>query len=101
MTALFRRLSKSTIGTIVTALFLLGILAGFALQDINSSGAGGIGFKAGTLVKIGKQSVTERELSSAMQRRLTEIRQQNPEADYSALSGDFSGILDALVQARA
>ena len=49
MTALFRRLSKSTIGTIITVFFLLAILAGFAMQDIRSVGSGGVGHKAGTL----------------------------------------------------
>ena len=63
MTALFRRLSKSTIGTIITVFFLLAILAGFAMQDIRSVGSGGVGLKAGTLAEVGSQSVTERELS--------------------------------------
>jgi len=101
MTALFRRMSKSTIGTGLMAFALLAILAGFALQDINSSGAGGLGFKAGTLVKVGGEAVTERELSAAMQRRLTEVRQQNPEADYSALARDFPLVLSSLIQNRA
>lgn len=101
MAALFRRLSKSTVGTIVTVLFLLAILAGFALQDIQSVGSGTLGFNPGTLVKVGDEAVTERELSAAMQRRLAEVRQQNPEADYSNLAGDFGALLDSLVQNRA
>ncbi len=101
MSSIFRRLSKSTIGTLVTVFFLLAILAGFALQDIRSVGSGGMGFDPGTLAKIGDERVTERELSSAMQRRLTEIRQRNPEADYSSLSGDFARILNTLIQSKA
>src|SRR5215204_1263971 len=101
MTALFRRLSKSTIGTIITVFFLLAILAGFALQDITSSGAGSMGFNPGTLVKVGGESVTERDLSAAMQRRLAEVRQENPTADDSALARDFPVILNALIQNKA
>ena len=101
MAALFRRLSKSTVGTIVTVLFLLAILAGFALQDISSSGAGSLGFGQGGLVKVGDTSVNDRDLSAAMQRRLTELRQQNPQADYSSMAGEFGQILEELVQSRA
>jgi peptidyl-prolyl cis-trans isomerase D len=101
MTAFFRRMSKSTIGTLILVLFLLVILAGFALQDIQNVGSGGIGLNRGTLVEVGGEDVTERELSSAMQRRLSEVRQQNPEADYSDLAGDFARVLDSLAQSRA
>ena len=102
MAGLFRRMSKSTIGTIVSILFLLGILGSFALQDMQSAGAGSLGLGGGGgLVSVGGQAITERELSSAMQRRLTEVRQQNPEADYSSLAGDFGNILEALVQSKA
>lgn len=101
MAAIFRRLSKSTVGTIIMVFFLLAILAGFALQDVQNAGAGGIGFNSGGLVSVGDQNVTERDLSAAMQRRLTEVRQQNPEADYSSLAGDFANILESLVRNRA
>jgi len=101
MAAIFRRMSKSTIGTALMVVVLLAILAGFALQDIQSVGSGGLGFSQGTLVKVGDSAVTERELSSALQRRLTEVRQQNPQADYASLAGEFDQILEALVQVRA
>ena len=101
MSSIFRRLSKSTIGTLVTVFFLVAILAGFALQDIRSVGSGGMGFDPGTLAKMGNERVTERELSSAMQRRLAEVRQQNPEADYSSLSRDFGRILNSLIRNKA
>ena len=101
MAAIFRRMSKSTIGTALMVFVLLAILAGFALQDIRSVGSGGMGFNPGTLVKVGNHVVTERELSSALQRRLAEVRQQNPEADYPALAGDFGRILESLIQNRA
>lgn len=100
MTAFFRRMSKSTIGTIIMGLFVLAIMASFALADVQSYISGGIG-GPGTLAKVGDSEVTERELSAAMQRRLAEVRQQNPEADYSSLAGDFGPVLDSLIQNRA
>ena len=44
MLASFRRLSKSTVGSIVMVLFVLAILASFALSDISNVGAGSFGF---------------------------------------------------------
>ena len=101
MAAIFRRMSKSVVGTILMVLILLAVIAGFALQDIQSVGSGSLGTSQGTLVEIGESSVTDRDLSAAMQRRLAEVRQQNPEADYPSLAGDFGNILDSLVQSRA
>lgn len=100
MSAFVRRLSKTTVGTVLMVLFLLAILASFALADIQGYISGGLG-KPGTLAKVGDSAVTEQELSSALQRRLSEVRQQNPEADYASLSGDFAQILDSLIQSRA
>ena len=100
MTAFFRRMSKSTVGTVVMALFVLAIMASFALADVQSYISGGLG-TPGALAEVGGEAVTERDLSAAMQRQLTEVRQQNPEADYSSLSDDFPGILGSLIQSRA
>lgn len=100
MAAYFRRLSKSAVGTALMVVFLLAILASFALADVQSYLSGGLG-SPGTLAKVGNSAVTERELSTVMQRKLTELRQQNPTADYSNLSGDFGNILGALIQGRA
>jgi hypothetical protein len=99
MAAFFRQMSKSTIGTIITVVFLVGILASFALQDMQTAGAGSFGFSSssGSLVSVGNQGVTERDMSAAMQRRLAEARQQNPEADYTSLAGEFANILESLV----
>ena len=96
----FRRMTKSTIGTAVMALFVVAIMASFALADVQSYIGGGIGAQ-GTLAKVGNETVTERELSAALERRLTEVRQQNPAADYSTLAGDFPQVLDGLIQNRA
>jgi len=101
MISWFRRLSKSVVGITLSVVFLLAILAGFALQDIHSIGAGTFGFNPGQLAKVGKGQVTERELSTLMQRRLTELRQQNPNADYSMMAADFPKILDSLIQDSA
>ena len=100
MAAYFRRLSKSTVGTVVMVLFLLAIIASFALADVQSYISGGLG-RPGTLATVGDTEVSERELSAALQRRLADVRQQNPEADYSSLAGDFGAILDSLIQSRA
>jgi peptidyl-prolyl cis-trans isomerase D len=102
MIASIRRLSKTAIGTFIMAIFLLAILAGFAMQDIKSViSGGGFGLSSGTLAKVGGEEITDRELSNAMQRRLTEVRQQNPAADYSALAKDFDPLLTSLIQDAA
>ena len=101
MIASFRRLSKSMVGSIIMVLFFVAILAGFALQDIQGTVGLGGGLSSGALAKAGDQELTEREFSSELQRRLTEVRQQNPSADYSALANDFQPMLDALLQQKA
>jgi peptidyl-prolyl cis-trans isomerase D len=100
MSAFFRRASKSTVGTVLMVLFVLAIAASFALADVQSYISGGIG-QTGTLAKVGDEAVTERELGTAMQRRLAEVRQQDPTADYPSLANDFGRILESLVQDRA
>jgi peptidyl-prolyl cis-trans isomerase D len=97
-----RRMSKSTLGTIITALFLLLIIASFAMADIQGVMSGG-GFGTGGsngLASAGSREVTDRDLTRAMERRLSDIRQQNPEADYSMLGGEFDQMLEALLDAR-
>lgn len=101
MLASFRRLSKSTVGTAIMALILILILVGFAMGDIQSVlSGGGFGGNSDTLVKVGSGKVSERDISKAMERRLSQARQQNPEADYAAIMGDFDQLLGALVDAR-
>jgi peptidyl-prolyl cis-trans isomerase D len=104
MLSFFRRVSSSKIGTWIMAAILVAILAGFALADISNFGSGNIGFggmSSTTLAEAGDQQVSEREMSDAMQRHLQEVRQQNPNADYSTIIGDFDAILDALLDQRA
>jgi peptidyl-prolyl cis-trans isomerase D len=101
MLASFRRLSKSTVGTIIMALFLAAIVASFAIGDIqNVLSGGGFSGSSDTLVKIGSEEVTDRDLSRAMDRRLSQVRQENPETDMSAIAGEFEQLLGALVDAE-
>ena len=99
----FRRLSKSKIGTGIVATFFILILAGFAVTDISNFGSGNIGFGMGgsTLAQVGDQQVLDREMSEAMQRRLQEVRRQNPTADYATIAGDFETLLSALIDQRS
>src|SRR5205085_2879003 len=103
MLSSFRRLSKSKIGTGIIASFFIMILVGFAMSDIRNFGSGDIGFGMGssTLAKVGNHKVTEREMSDAMQRRLRQVQQQRPDADYASIAGDFTTILGALIDERA
>lgn len=102
MLSFFRRVSKSKIGTWLMAAILFAILAGFAMSDISNFGSGNIGFGLGssTLARVGDQDVSDRDMSQAMERRLTEVRQQQPGADYSTVIGDFDAVLGELVDQR-
>src|SRR3954451_250875 len=95
----FRRLSKSKVGTGIVATFFIMILAGFAIGDISNFGSGNIGFGLGssTLAKAGDQDVEERVMTEAMQRRLQDVRQQNPSATYATIAGDFDTLLNSLI----
>ena len=102
MISSFRRMSKSTVGTLVMALVLVLIVVGFAMGDIQNVLSGG-GFGSGggaNLVKVGSERVTERDIARAMERRLSQVRQQDPEADYRTLAPDFDRLLDALIDAK-
>lgn len=101
MLASFRRLSKSTVGTIIMALFLLAIVASFALADIQGVLSGGtFGGSGDSLVKVGSQKITDRDMTRAMDQRLSRVRQDNPEATYATIAGDFEQLLSALVDAK-
>jgi peptidyl-prolyl cis-trans isomerase D len=102
MLSFFRKVSKSKVGTGILAFVLLAILAGFAIGDIQNFGTGDMGFGASssTIAKVGDQKITDREMSDAMQRRLQEVRQQRPNADYSTIAGDFDTILAAMIDQR-
>lgn len=102
MLSFFRRLSSSKIGTIIVATFFILVLVGFALGDLQNFGSGNLGFGMGssTLARVGDQSVSEKDMSDAMQRRLQQVRQERTDADYSSIMGDFSTILDELIDSK-
>jgi peptidyl-prolyl cis-trans isomerase D len=101
MLASFRRLSKSTVGSIIMVLFVLAILASFALADISNVAGGNVSLSSSTLAKVGSQEVTDRDISQAMEQRLTEVRRQNPEADYSTIANDYDAVLASLIDQRS
>src|SRR5262249_48026540 len=103
MLASFRRLSKSKIGTGIMAFVLIAILAGFALADLSNFGTGipGFGLPSSTLAKVGSEEVSEKDMEAAMERHLTQVRQQNPNADYPAIVGDFDALLADLIDQNA
>lgn len=102
MASFFRRVSDSKIGTWVMAVILIAILAGFALADLSNFGTGNIGFGMGssTLADVGSQQVSEQEMSQAMQRRLQQVRQQKPDADYATIIGDFDAVLSDIIDQK-
>ncbi len=103
MISVFRRFSSSKIGMGIVAGVGIAILAGFAYSDISNFGSGnlGLGMGSATLAKVGDQEVSEREVGEAMQKRLQEVRQQKPDADYASIAGDFDGILDGLIDEKS
>ena len=101
MLAAFRRLSTSKVGTTIMVIILVLILIGFAMGDIQSIiRGGGFGASSDTMAKIGSRRVTDRDISRAMERRLSQVREENPEASYATIAGDFDKILDALIDAE-
>ena len=104
MLTFFRRVSKSKVGTWIMALVVVAIMGGFALADISNFGSGNLGIgglSRDTLASVGDQEVTERDMSDAMQRRLQEARQNNPDAQYPAIMADFGPILDGIINERS
>jgi peptidyl-prolyl cis-trans isomerase D len=101
MLSAFRRLSKSAVGTMIMVLFLLTILASFALADMTSIGSGRLGSGGNNLVKVGSEQITTRDVDSAMRRLLTQARQQNPEATYATIADQFGPLLDSLIDERS
>jgi peptidyl-prolyl cis-trans isomerase D len=105
MLSFFRRVSKSKVGTWIMAGVLVAILAGFAAADISNFGSGNIGgfgsMGSSTLARAGDQEISEREMSEQMQRHLQQVRQQNPNADYATIVGDFDPLLSSMLDERS
>jgi peptidyl-prolyl cis-trans isomerase D len=102
MLSSFRRLQKTKIGTAIVAAFFVLILIGFASTGVSNFGSGkyGFGMGASTLATVGGEQVTEEEMSQAMQRRLQQVRQEKPDADYSTIIGSFDSMLDELIDEK-
>lgn len=97
-----RALSKSKFGAFILLAFIGALGASFALADIQGvAGGGQIGMGRDTLAKVGGLEISDRDMSSAMERQLTLVRQQQPNADYSAIAKDFDPLLEQLIQERA
>jgi peptidyl-prolyl cis-trans isomerase D len=103
MLTFFRRVSKSKVGTWIMALVVVAIMGGFAMADISNFGSGTLGFgmSSGTLASAGGETVSERDMSDAMQHRLQQVRQERGDADYASIMSDFGPILDELVNQRS
>lgn len=101
MISSIRNLSKSKAGTIILLLFLVAIVASFAVADIGNVTSGGGGASGGSVASIGSQELKERDISRTMERQLTRLRSQNPEAQMSDLLGDYDAIVAMLLQERA
>lgn len=99
MFASFRRLSKSKFGTVIVVLFLLAILASFALADLSNFRQGGT-LSQGVLAEVGSERLTEAELSTILQRELTRLREQKPDATYADLAPQFGDIVNSLIQEK-
>lgn len=95
----FRRISKTKFGSLIIAFPFLMILGGFALADLQNFGTGNIGFGMSdtTLATVGDESVSGQEMDDAMRLRLDAARQQNPNADYPSIAGEYNSVLKALI----
>ena len=98
----FRSLQKTKIGTVIVAIFFILILIGFASTGVTNFGSGnlGLGMTSSTLAKVGSAQVSEQDMSEAMQRRLQQVRQERPNADYSTIIGDFESLLGELMDEK-
>ena len=101
MISFFRGLSKSWVGTIILVLFFGAILASFALADIGQVGSGALGGgSSGALVDVGDEDISDRDMSTSMNRALKQAQAENPEATYASLAGQFGMILDQMIDER-
>jgi peptidyl-prolyl cis-trans isomerase D len=99
MLSSLRQLSKSKAGSVIAVVFLLLILASFALADLSNFQRPGA-LPQGVLAEIGDQKLTEAELSDVLQRQLQQLREQKPDATYADLAPQFDAIINGLIQER-
>ena len=102
MLSSFRRASKSKIGTIVVAIVGILIVIGFGAGGVSNLSLGSFtGMSSSTLAKVGSAEVTDQDMGVLMQRDLESARQQDPNAGYASIVGDFNPLLDQLINQRA
>src|SRR5918997_102367 len=102
MLASIRRFSKSKAGSFLLLIFIGLIALSFAAGDVSNVLSGNIGGgSSSALATVGSEEITEADISKALERRLQEVRQQNPEADYASLAADFDPLLASLIDERA
>jgi peptidyl-prolyl cis-trans isomerase D len=102
MLSSLRSASKSKIGTIVVAIIGILIVIGFGAGGVSNLSLGGFtGMSSSTLAKVGSSEITDQDMGVLMQRDLEAARQQNPNAGYASVVGDFDPILDQLINQRA
>ena len=98
-----RKLMSSKLGAAIGLLFVLVIAAAFAAGDISglTSGGGQGGMAGGTVVKVGKQSLTEGELRQRVQQAYERAREQQPGLDLATFinGGGFDQALGHRLQA--
>jgi peptidyl-prolyl cis-trans isomerase D len=102
MLSSLRALQKTKLGTAIVASSFILILIGFASTGVRDFGTGSFGFGSSstTLATVGGEQVTEPQMSEAMQRRLQQVRQQQPEASYATIIGDLDAILGELIDEK-
>ena len=102
MLSSFRRASKSKVGTIVVAVIGILIVIGFGAGGVSDLSLGSFtGMSSSTLARVGSAEVTDQDMGVLMQRDLESARQQDPNASYASIVGDFDPLLDQLINQRA
>lgn len=96
----FRNLSNSKVGMAIVGIIGALIVFSFAMGDITNLG-GTSGGSANALAEAGDETVTDRDMSQALEQELARLRQQRPEAQYADLDGVFEPLLDSLITERA
>ncbi len=102
MLASIRRFSKSKFGSFALLVFIGLIALSFAAGDVSNVLSGNIGGgSSSALATVGSEEITDADIRTALERRLQEVRQQNPEAGYDSLAADFDPLLASLIDERA
>ena len=102
MLSSFRRASKSKIGSSVVIIVGILIVVGFGTTGVSNLNLGSFtGMSSSTLAKVGSTEVTDQDMGVLMQRDLESARQENPNAGYASIVGDFDPLLDQLINQRA